>query len=126
MVRDKKPAPYEVVKFTTIDGYQASFPPEIRQLLDQVRNAIREVMPEAQEMIRYNMPAFRLGKVSVYYAAYKKHIGFYPGSAPITVLKEALTSYKTSKGAIQFPIDKPIPVTLIKKIVNFKLVGTSG
>lgn len=126
MESDKESSPYLDVKFTTIDAYHAFFPPEIRQLLDRLREVIRQAMPDAQEMIRYNMPAFRQGKVSVYYAAYKKHIGFYPGSAPIKVFKETLAPYKTSKGAIQFPIDKPIPIALVKKIINFKLAGTSG
>ncbi|MCX8020690.1 MAG: DUF1801 domain-containing protein, partial [Chitinophagaceae bacterium] len=82
---------------------------------------IKQVAPQATETISYNIPTFKLNKNLVHYAAYKQHIGFYPTSSPMTVFKDELTKYKTSKGAIQFPIDKPLPTTLIKKIVKFRV-----
>ena len=72
-------------------------------------------------MISYNMPAFKLHGVLVYYAAYKSHIGFYPTASPMKAFKEELADYKTSKGAIQFPIEKAIPTNLVKKIVKFRI-----
>ena len=117
----KKPSPYGSVKFKSIDEYHAGFPAEIRLLLSQLREAIRQAAPHAQEMISYNMPAFRQNKVLVYYAAGKNHIGFYPTPSPIQFFKEELQPYQTSKGAIQFPHDKKLPITLIKKIVRYRV-----
>ncbi len=117
----KKTSPYGATKFTTIDEYHASFPKNVQKLLQQLRLIISQATPEATETISYGMPAFKHHNVLVYYAAHKEHIGFYPTSKPIIVFKEELTKYKTSKGAIQFPLDKPLPTSLIKKIVKFRV-----
>jgi len=103
-------------KFKTVDEYFSALPPKTRNILKGLRKTIREVAPQAEELISYNMPAFKLHGILVYYAAYDRHIGFYPTSSPMKVFKNELADYKTSKGAIQFPIEKTIPATLIKKI----------
>lgn len=105
----------------SIDEYHASFPPAVRAMLDVLRQTIREAAPEAEEVISYNMPAFRQQRVLVYYAAYKNHIGFYPLPAMLDRFSSELSSYKTSKGAIQLPLDRKIPVSLVKKIVKVRL-----
>ena len=107
-------------KFIDIDEYHNSFPAQIKNTLEQLRNLIKQAAPKATETISYGMPAFKQIKVLVYYAAYKEHIGFYPTPKPIVHFKEELKKYNTSKGAVQFPIDKPLPLTLIKKIVKFR------
>jgi uncharacterized protein YdhG (YjbR/CyaY superfamily) len=106
---------------TTIDEYHQSYPQEIQDLLQQLRQAILQAAPKATETISYGMPAFKLNKVLVYYAAYKNHIGFYPTPKPIVQFKEELIPFKTSKGAIQFPINQKLPLALIKKIVKFRV-----
>lgn len=107
-------------KFKTVDEYLSAFPVTTQKLLQEVRQAIKKAAPKAEEMISYNMPAFKFHGALVYYAAYKNHIGFYPTSSGIRVFKEELKNYKTSKGAIQFPVDKPIPLNLISRIVKFR------
>ena len=110
------------MKFTTVDQYIKSFPASMQALLKEIRGVIREAAPKAEEAISYNMPAFKLDGSLVYYAANKEHIGFYPGNSTTTTLfKDELTAYNTSKGAIQFPIDKPIPHKLVKKIVKYRI-----
>ena len=105
-----------------IDEYCKGFPKETQQLLAQLRTTIRKCAPGAVEIISYGMPAFKLNnKPLVYFAAYKNHIGFYPGASPVIVFKNELKVYKTSKGAIQFPLDKPLPPALVKKIVKYKV-----
>lgn len=111
----------EAHKFTTVDEYISTFPQEIRPILEKMRHTISKAAPKAEEVISYNMPAFKLNGMLVYYAGYKKHIGFYPTASGITEFEEELTDYKTSKGAIQFPIDKPLPIGLITKIVKFRI-----
>ncbi len=118
----KKTSPYGTKKFKTIDEYHFSFPKNIRDILDRLRKTIKHVAPKAREIISYNMPAFKLNKNLVYYAANKEHIGFYPTPSPIIKFKNELAKYKTSKGAIQFPIDKPLPLALIKKIVKLRII----
>lgn len=108
------------IKFTTIDQYHKTFTGTVRERLDEIRALIKSVVPAAEEVISYNMPAFKANKVLVYYAGYEAHIGFYPTSEPIVVFKDKLAAYKTSKGAIQFPLDKPIPKTLVRAIVKFR------
>lgn len=117
----KKTTPYGSTKFLTIDEYHASFPKNIQEILQQLRQTIKQVAPQATEIISYNIPTFKLNKNLVHYAAHQEHIGFYPTSSPMTVFKDELTKYKTSKGAIQFPINKPLPTALIKKIVKFRV-----
>jgi uncharacterized protein YdhG (YjbR/CyaY superfamily) len=116
-----KPSPYGAIKFNTIDEYHASVPRPVRDLLQKLRDAIRAAAPKAEETISYNMPAFKMNKMLVYYAAAKNHIGFYPTPGPIQYFKNDLAGYETSKGAIQFPIEKGIPVTLVKKIIKYRV-----
>ena len=118
---NKKTSPYGTVKFTGIDEYHQSFPEDIQIKLQQLRQAVRQAAPKATETISYNIPTFKIKKSIVHYAAYKKHIGFYPTSSPLSVFKDELAKYKTSKGAIQFPLDKPLPLALIKKIVKYRV-----
>ncbi len=126
MKSTQKTSPYGSVKFKTIDAYHASFTTDVRNILDQMRSAIKQAAPNAEETISYNMPAFKMNKILVYYAAYKNHIGFYPTPSPINALKDELSKYKVSKGAIQFPIDKSLPLTLIKKIVKLRVKADEG
>jgi uncharacterized protein YdhG (YjbR/CyaY superfamily) len=104
-----------------IDAYISQFPPEIQLILNQLRNLILQAAPEAKEVISYQMPAFQYKGILVYFAAYSKHIGFYPTPNAIVKFKEELSIYKTSKGAIQFPINQPLPVDLITKMVQFRV-----
>lgn len=113
------------IKPTTIDEYLSSVPENIREKLEKLRSTIHSAAPDAKEVISYGMPAFKINSVIVYFAAAKNHIGFYPTSSPIVVFKEELAEYKTSKGAIQFPIDKPIPFDLITRIVEYRVYEDS-
>lgn len=108
-------------KYTTVDEYIASFPPDVQALLNEMRTLVTQAAPKATEVISYNMPAIKQNSVLVYYAAAKEHIGFYPTASPIIAFADALGKYKTSKGAIQFPTDKPIPKKLVKDIVKYRL-----
>lgn len=105
----------------TIDEYIVSFPEETQALLLQLRDTIRKAAPDAEESISYRMPAFKYNGVLVYFAGYKNHIGFYPTSSGIEAFKEEVTNYKNSKGAVQFPLNKPLPLGLITKIVKFRV-----
>ena len=118
----KKPSPYGVTKFDSIEEYHASFSEPVRKILDNVRKAIKQAAPLAIETISYNMPTFKLNRNLVHYAAYKNHIGFYPTPSPIKAFKDELAKYKTSKGGIQFPIEEPLPIALIKRIVKFRVM----
>lgn len=104
-----------------VDSYIALFPTEVATMLEQLRQIIKAVAPNATEIISYQMPAYKLHTVLVYFAAYKKHIGFYPSSSGVKNFEQELVDYKTSKGAIQFPLNKPLPIELIKKIVAFRV-----
>ncbi len=108
-------------KFTTVDEYFSAFPESTQHILDVVRKTIKKAAPDAKEVISYNMPAFKLNGVLVYYAAHNEHIGFYPTASPIVAFKDDLATYKSSKGAVQFPIDKPMPLDLIARIVQFRV-----
>ncbi len=106
----------------TIDEYIADFPAGIQQLLEEVRATIKKAAPEAEETISYAMPAFRYqGKGLVYFAAFKEHIGFYPIPSGMKAFKKELSSYKTGKGSVQFPVDEPMPLKLITDIVKFRV-----
>jgi uncharacterized protein YdhG (YjbR/CyaY superfamily) len=109
------------ITFRDIDEYHACFPADIQNILGQLRQTIRQAAPQATETISYGIPAFRQNKVLVYYAVHKKHIGFYPTPKPIVHFKNELEKYNTSKAAIQFPIDKQLPLALIKKMVKFRV-----
>lgn len=109
------------IKYRNIDEYHALQPAAFRETLEQLRQAIIMAAPGATETISYGMPAFMLKKVLVYYALNKEHIGFYPTSRPIVHFKKELEAYSTSKGAIRFPLGKPLPLKLIKRIVKFRM-----
>ena len=104
-----------------IDEYINTFPKDIQQLLEQVRSTIKKAAPEAKEVISYSMPAFKLNGMLVWFAAYSKHIGFYPGASGIDAFKHELSAYKWAKGSVQFPNDKPMPLELITRIVQFRV-----
>ena len=114
------------MKYSTIDDYIADFPEDIQLILEELRETIKQVAPSAEETISYQMPTFKLHKNLVHFAAYKKHIGFYPTPSAIEAFSEDLKAYTTSKGAIQFPIDEPIPLDLIRKIVEFRVKENSA
>ena len=109
------------LKSKTVADYFSSLPKHERSALEELRKIIKEVVPQAEEVISYNIPAFKLNGILVWYAAYENHIGLYPTASPIKIFKDELTGYKTSKGAIQFPIEKTIPKTLIKNIVKLRV-----
>ncbi len=105
----------------SIDAYIAQFPPDIQELLQQIRAVIHETAPEATEKISYQMPTFYLNGNLVHFAKQKNHIGFYPAPSGIEKFSEELSLYKTSKGAAQFPLDQPIPFDLIREITAFRV-----
>ncbi|HNF28274.1 MAG TPA: DUF1801 domain-containing protein [Leptospiraceae bacterium] len=105
----------------SVDSYVQSSPPEIQKKLRQLRSMIRAAAPEAVEKISYRMPTFFLNGNLVYFAAFKNHIGFYPGSKAIEKFSKELASYEGSKGTVRFPFDSPIPAALIKKIVRYRV-----
>lgn len=109
-----------VSKPTTVNEYMASFPKETKALLLQMKSIILKACPQAEEKIGYAMPAYRYNGVLVYFAGYKNHIGFYPSGSGIVEFQYKLSEYKFSKGAIQFPLDKPLPIKLITEIVKFR------
>lgn len=104
-----------------VDDYIAGFPVEIQKVLQEFRSIIRKAAPEAQEKIGYQMPAFYLEGPLVYFAAWKKHIGFYAIPTGIAMFKDELSSFETSKGTVKFPIDKPLPVDLITRMVKYRV-----
>lgn len=104
-----------------IDEYITEFPVEIQGILQKIRTTIHEAAPDANEKISYQMPTFALLGNLVHFAAYKHHIGFYPASSGVSQFESELKGYNTSKGTIQFPLDKEIPYDLITKIVKFRV-----
>jgi len=112
--------------FKTIDEYISTFPKDIQKILEQVRQTIKKAAPDANEAINYQIPTFKLNGNLVHFAAFKNHIGFYPGSKAIEIFQKDLKSYKSSKGAVQFPIDRPMPLSIIKKIVNHRVKENSS
>jgi uncharacterized protein YdhG (YjbR/CyaY superfamily) len=109
-------------ELTSIDQYNAAFPEEVVQRMEQIRAIITQQAPEAVESISYGMPAFKLnGKPLVYYAGYKNHIGFYATPTGHSEFAEELSHYKQGKGSVQFPLTEPLPVDLIQRIVIFRI-----
>lgn len=108
-------------EFTTIDEYIAMFPAETQSLLAELRATIRTSAPEAQEKISYRMPTFAQAGNLVHFAAHKEHIGFYPAPSAIEAFREELAPFESSKGAVRFPIDRPLPLDLIRRIVEFRV-----
>lgn len=109
------------MKFTTVQQYLSSLPDDVLRVVEELRSVIQAAAPDAEEVISYNMPAFKQKSILVYYAAFKDHIGFFPTSSPIQIFEKELSKFKTSKGTVQFPLDKKIPRTLVKKIVKFRI-----
>lgn len=105
----------------SIDNYISSFPIEIQTRLEEMRRTIKKAAPEAAETIKYAMPTFVLNGNLVHFAAFKNHIGFYPVPSGIEAFKKELSVYKGAKGSVQFTLDKPLPLELITKIVNFRV-----
>lgn len=107
--------------YQSIDEYIGTFPDDIQSRLESMRQIIKSVIPGAIETISYQIPTFKINnKNIVHFSAYKKHIGLYPGPSAIEHFKEELSQYKWSKGAVQFPLDNPIPSELVKKIIIFR------
>ena len=105
-----------------VDEYIARFPEEVRLILEMIRKTIKDnVPPETVEKISYGMPTFFLWKNLVHFAAYTSHIGFYPAPSGLTAFKHEVSKYRNSKGAVQFPLDQPIPLDLIARIVKFRV-----
>lgn len=111
----------EKFSIENVNQYISTFPESTQELLQQMRSIIRSAAPQAEEVISYQMPAFRLHGVLVYFAGYKNHIGFYPTPSGIQKFKQELSVFKNSKGAAQFPLNKPLPIQLIKRIVSFRV-----
>lgn len=109
------------ITFKSIDEYIMQFLPEVQEILNSLRKVIKESAPNAVEKISYQMPTFFLHQNLVHFAAYKKHIGFYPTSSGISAFKHELSEYKVSKGTVQFPIAKPLPFELISRIVKYRV-----
>jgi uncharacterized protein YdhG (YjbR/CyaY superfamily) len=108
--------------FSSVDAYIAGSPPEVQAILRKIRRIIQDAAPSAAESFGYGMPAYKLkGKPLVYFAAFEKHIGFYPIPTGIEAFKEELSHYKGGKGSVQFPLDKPIPYDLIERIVQYRV-----
>ena len=108
-------------KPSTTDEYIAQFPQDVQQILQKVRSVIKESAPGAVEKISYGMPGFYLNGMLVWFAGHKTYIGFYPTGEGIETFKDELTAYKFSKGAVQFPLDKPMPYDLIRKITKYRV-----
>lgn len=105
----------------SVDEYIAGFPDETKILLQQIRKAIKDAAPEVEEVISYQMPAYKYFGMLVYFAGYKNHIGFYPTASGIIAYKKQLSRYKGAKGSVQFPLEKPLPLKLISDIVRFRV-----
>jgi uncharacterized protein YdhG (YjbR/CyaY superfamily) len=108
-------------QYNTIDQYIAACPKEVRATLQELRRTIREAAPNAEEAISYQMPTFKLHGNLVHFAAFKKHIGLYPAGADMTPLSKQLEPYRTGKGTLQFPLDKPLPLGLVKRIIKLRV-----
>ena len=107
--------------FKTVDEYLALHPPSVQSGLDLPRKTIKTAAPGAEELISYQMPAYKFKGMLAFFSAAKKHYGFYPTASPIIAFREKLKSYETSKGAVRFPFDEPIPVKLITALVKWKV-----
>jgi uncharacterized protein YdhG (YjbR/CyaY superfamily) len=105
----------------TVDEYIAQFPEDVQVILQKIRGVIKEAAPQAVERISYQMPGFYQNGMLVWFGGYQNHIGFYPTGEGIEAFKNELSGFKTSKGAVQFPLDQPIPYDLIRKIVIYRV-----
>jgi uncharacterized protein YdhG (YjbR/CyaY superfamily) len=112
-------------QFKNMDEYINTFPDDVQRILNELRQAIKETAPEAQETINYQIPTFTLNGNLVHFAAFKDHIGFYPTPSGMEAFKKELASYKGAKGSVQFPIDQPLPLPLIRRIVEYRVKENS-
>lgn len=110
----------------TIDAYIASFPPEVRSILFEMRRVVAEAAPMATERIRYGIPTFHWKENLVHFAGYRRHIGFYPTPTGIEAFQDRLASLKTSRGAVQFPLAEPIPYDLVAEITRWRVEKVGG
>ncbi|MDR3711976.1 MAG: DUF1801 domain-containing protein [Puia sp.] len=106
----------------TIDEYIADFPPDVQQRLEEMRAAIRKAAPEAKEAIKYGLPTFVLNGNLVHFGGFKNHIGFYPAPMGLEAFRKELSAYKGAKGSVQFPLDRPLPLALVEKMVKFRIM----
>jgi len=114
-------------KYQTVDEYIKAFPKDVQSVLKKMRQTIKEAAPGAIETISYQIPTFKLnGKGLVYFAAFQSHIGFYPIHAGVEGFEKELSQYKQGKGSVQFPLDRPIPYDLVKKITRYRVEETAG
>ncbi|MFX3634310.1 MAG: iron chaperone [Candidatus Pristimantibacillus sp.] len=109
------------ITYESIDDYISHFSPQVQEILRTLRGVIKESAPDAEEKISYQMPTFAWHGNLVHFAAFKNHIGFYPGANGIEAFKQELSGYKGAKGSVQFPIEKPLPYELISRIVKFRI-----
>jgi uncharacterized protein YdhG (YjbR/CyaY superfamily) len=114
------------INANTIDEYIKAFPESMQEKLQRIRSTIRKAAPDATEAISYGMPTFKHHGNLVHFAGYENHIGFYPGASGISTFKKELTGYVTSKGTIRLPLDKPLPIALIAKIVKLRVKDNAG
>ena len=105
----------------SFDDYMDHFPKDVQLRLQKLRLTIKKAAPQAKEKISYGIPAFTLNGMLVWFAAFKNHIGFYPRTSAIAAFKKELSVYKGAKGSVQFPFDKPLPLTLISRMVKFRV-----
>lgn len=108
-------------RFDTVDEYIAAFPEAVQRVLRELRQTIRAAAPQAEEKIAYGMPTFTLHGNLIHFAAHKAHIGLYPTPSGVEAFQEALAGYKNAKGSVQFPLDQPLPLELIRRIVEFRV-----
>jgi len=111
---------------TTVDEYIAQYPEYIQEILRAVRAVVREAAPQAEEKMGYGMPGYYLNGGLVWFGAHTRHVGFYPTPSAIQAFKEELAAYKQSKGAVQFPLDQPIPYDLIRRIVQSRVAENAA
>jgi len=109
-----------------IDDYVDRFPRHVQRLLTQMRRTVQAAAPQARETISYRMPAFRLDRMLVWFAAHTGHIGFYPGAGAIAAFQNELAAYTRAKGSVQFPFDEPLPLALVRRIVTFRVKQGTG
>jgi uncharacterized protein YdhG (YjbR/CyaY superfamily) len=109
------------INYSNIDEYIKTFPLKIQKILQEIRKTIKEAAPDAEEVISYQIPTFKLNGNLVHFAAFKDHIGFYPSPRGKEIFKKELSAYKGGKGTVQFPFNKPVPLELIRKIVEYRV-----
>jgi uncharacterized protein YdhG (YjbR/CyaY superfamily) len=113
-------------QFKTMDEYIGTFPEDVQRILNELRQTIKDAAPDAQETINYQIPTFTLNGNLVHFAAFEKHIGFYPAPSGMEAFKKELSAYKGAKGSVQFPIDEPLPLALIRRIVEYRVKENLG